>query len=251
VLTAASLMVAAEAAADAVERARRLPGLRVGLHVVLVEGRPMLAPEQVPDLVDARGVFREDIAWAGVNMFVSPNARRQLFAEVEAQFAAFARTGLELDHVNSHLHFHLHPTILGAILKTGRRYGMTAVRTPLEPRRVLEAIEPSSPAPRDVVTEPWAQLVRARLRRAGVRSPDQVFGLHWTGAMTAPRLKGLIERLPDGLSEIYLHPATSGGFPFSARGARYEEEAAALVDPEVIAAARRPGVKLGGFSDFV
>ena len=42
VLTAASMMVAAPAAADAVARARRMPALRVGLHVVLVEGRPVL-----------------------------------------------------------------------------------------------------------------------------------------------------------------------------------------------------------------
>ena len=37
ILTAASLMVSAPAAADAVARAKRLPSLRVGLHLVLVE----------------------------------------------------------------------------------------------------------------------------------------------------------------------------------------------------------------------
>lgn len=42
VLTAASLMVAAPATADAVARAKRIPSLRVGLHLVLVEGRPVL-----------------------------------------------------------------------------------------------------------------------------------------------------------------------------------------------------------------
>ena len=47
VLTAASLMVAAPGAADAVERAKRLPSLGVGLHVVLVEGKPALPPEVV------------------------------------------------------------------------------------------------------------------------------------------------------------------------------------------------------------
>lgn len=211
----------------------------------------MLPPEAIPDLVDARGAFREDIALSGANMFFRPKVRRQLYAEVQAQFEAFARTGLELDHVNAHLHFHLHPTILGAILEFGRRFGMKAVRTPIEPRDVLQKAEPGARIPPAYVTEPWARLVRARLKAAGVRSPDQVFGLHWTGAMTAQRLKGLIEHLPEGLSEIYLHPATSGGFPFSARNARYQDEADALVDPDVIAAAKQPGVLLGGFADFV
>jgi hopanoid biosynthesis associated protein HpnK len=244
-------MVAAPGAADAVARARRLPRLAVGLHVTLVEGRPMLPPEEVPDLVDARGVFRQDIGWHGVNMFVRPRVRRQLLREVEAQFEAFARTGLTLDHVNSHLHFHLHPTILGAILKTGRRYGMKAVRNPLEPARILEQVEPGARVPPHYITAPWARLVRYRLSRAGVHAPDHVFGLRWSGAMTAPRLRGVIERLPVGLNEIYMHPATEGGFEFSADYAMYAEETQALLDPEVISAVRASGIVLGGFRDFV
>jgi hopanoid biosynthesis associated protein HpnK len=250
VLSAASLMVAGAAAADAVARARRLPGLAVGLHVCLVEGRPMLPPEQVPDLVDARGVFRRDMVGQGVSMFVRPRVRRQLQREVEAQFEAFARTGLELDHVNSHLHFHLHPTILGAILKAGRRFGMKSMRNPIEPRAVLDRIEPGAHAPAELVMAPWARLVGWRLRRVGVAAPDQVFGLRWTGAMTAARLKGVIEHLPDGLNEVYLHPATGGGFEFCAEDSMYVEEAAALVDPGVIAAVKANGVVLGGFRDF-
>jgi predicted glycoside hydrolase/deacetylase ChbG (UPF0249 family) len=44
ILTAASLMMGAPATADAVRRARELPGLRVGLHLVLVDGVPLLPP---------------------------------------------------------------------------------------------------------------------------------------------------------------------------------------------------------------
>jgi hopanoid biosynthesis associated protein HpnK len=243
-------MAAAPAAEDAVARARRLPKLRVGLHVVLVEGRPALPPEQVPDLVDSSGAFREDMVGSAVDIFFRPKVRRQLLAEVEAQFAAFARTGLTLDHVNSHKHFHLHPTILAAILKVGRRYGMKAMRVPLEPAQVLAAVEPGR-APRSAwVTDPWAKLMRARLKAAGVSSPDHMFGLRWSGAMTADRIAGLIRNLPEGLSEIYLHPATAGGFAGSVASARYAEEFAALLDPAVIEAARQPDLALGGFADF-
>ena len=68
--------------------------------------------------------------------------------------------------------------------------------------------------------------------------------------MTRERLAALIRNLPDGLSEIYLHPAT-GAYPGSARGYRYSEELAALLAPEVIAAARDSSVRLGGFADFI
>src|SRR5262249_9074297 len=104
ILTAASLMVAASAAADAVARGRRLPWLRVGLHLVLVEGRPVLPPAQVPDLVDASGHFRTDLARLGCDIFLRPSVRRQLAAEIEAQFAAYRATGLALDHADAHQH---------------------------------------------------------------------------------------------------------------------------------------------------
>ena len=77
-----------------------------------------------------------------------------------------------------------------------------------------------------------------------------MFGLAWSGAMTQRRLKGIIEHLPEGLSEIYLHPAT-GDYPGSALGYRYAEERAALLDSAVIAAAKCKEIRLGGFGDFL
>ncbi|WP_296612915.1 hopanoid biosynthesis-associated protein HpnK [Sphingomonas sp.] len=248
ILTAASLMVTGDAIDDAVARARAMPALGVGLHVVLVEGRPILPPERVRALVDADGKFRTDMARAGVTIFASPAARRQLAAEVDAQFAAFAATGLPLDHVNAHKHFHLHPTIAGTILKAGRRHGMRSARAPVEPRGPLRAIDGTNTGPR--IETAWARLVRARMRRAGMVVPDQVFGLAWSGAMTANRVRGLVERLPDGLTEIYTHPAT-GSYPGAAPGYDYRGELAALIDPLAKAVITRESVALGRFTDFV
>ena len=246
VLTAASLMVAASAAADAVERARRSPRLGVGLHLVLVEGRPALPAGQVPDLVDAQGLFRTDMVRAGATLFFLPAARRQLEAEITAQFEAFAATGLPLDHVNAHKHFQLHPTIAGLILKIGRRFGLRAARLPIEPRQVLTLAEPGGTFPGEPVVDLWAGLARRRFRAAGLTVPDQVFGLRWSGAMTARRLGGLIAHLPPGLSEVYLHPAT-GVYPGGAPGYRYAEELDALIDPAVIKAAQSRTITLGSF----
>ncbi len=220
ILSAASLMVAGPAAADAVRRAKALPGLGVGLHLVLVEGVPVLPPTQIPGLVDARGHFRTDMARAGVDIFFRPAVRRQLAAEITAQFEAFAATGLRLDHVNAHKHFHLHPTIAGLVLDIGRRFAMRAVRAPVEPGF-------------GGIAAPWAKLLRARLRRAGMAVPDQVYGLRDSGAMTAERLRAIVAALPAGLSEIYLHPATRDDYPGHAPGYRYRDELAALIDPAV------------------
>jgi hopanoid biosynthesis associated protein HpnK len=249
ILTAASLMVGAPAAADAVTRAKATPSLRVGLHLVLVDGKPVLPAREVPDLVDASGNFRNDMVRAGASMFFRPLVRRQLAAEIEAQFKAFRATGLALDHVNAHRHFHLHPTIAALTLAIGRGYGLKAARVPLEPQEVLARIEARRPSLITAITRPFARVLRRRFARAGMTCPDHVFGLAWSGAMTARRLKGLVANLPDGLSEIYLHPAT-GPYSGSAPGYAYAAERAALLDPAVIAATQGQDVRLGGFCDF-
>jgi len=246
ILTCASLMVAGEAAADAVARAKAMPTLGVGLHLVLVDGRPMLPIAAVPDLVDQDGRFRNDMVRTGID-FLRPRVRRQLEAEIAAQFAAFAATGLPLDHVNAHKHFHLHPTIASLILKIGRRHGMRAARAPIEPRATLRKIEPVRGFD---VALPWAKLVRRRLRRAGLAVPDQVFGLAWSGALNRDRLCGLLKHLPDGLTEIYAHPATAP-YPGSAPGYAYADELAALTDPLARDLIKRERVALGRFVDFI
>ncbi len=249
ILTAASLMVAAPFAADAVARARAMPSLRVGLHLVLVEGRPVLPASQIPDLIDADGNFRTDMARAGAAMFFFPSVKKQLAAEIAAQFEAFRATGLALDHVNAHKHFHLHPTIAALMLSIGRDFGLKAARVPLEPAATLTQVEPYQGSAVAALTRPFAQGLRRRFAKAGIASPDAVFGLAWSGAMTGSRLKGILDNLPEGLSEIYLHPAT-GTYPGAAPGYRYTEEHAALLDSAVIAAAQCGDIRLGGFCDF-
>ncbi|MGI3776629.1 MAG: hopanoid biosynthesis-associated protein HpnK [Janthinobacterium lividum] len=233
-LSTASLMVAGVAAADAVRRARRLPGLRVGLHLVVIEGPAVLPPARIPALVDAAGRFPSDQLRLGVDYFFRPAVRRQLAAEIEAQFAAFAATGLALDHANAHKHMHLHPTVGRLMIESGLRHGLRALRVPSEPPDVLAACGTRA-SPGDRALRRWSGVLRRQALRAGLRVNDHAFGLAWSGHMTAGRLCRLAPHLPDGLSEIYLHPATHQGPLLRALMPGYEPEAelAALLDPAV------------------
>jgi hopanoid biosynthesis associated protein HpnK len=250
ILTAASLMIGAPAAADALDRARRMPALKVGLHIVLTDGYPVSPASRLPNLVDRSGRFRSDMGRASVRIFVDPMARRQVAEEITAQFDAFVATGLPLDHVDCHKHWHLHPTIAGLIFDIGQRYGMTALRVPSEPVRVLKLVEQQTSAKRSWVTSTSAALLRARVQRRRLFTADRVFGLAWSGAMTETRVAGLLAHLPEGLTEFYFHPATSNSFSGAAPGYRYADELAALMAPRIGSAARSHGIRLIGYSDL-
>ena len=255
ILTTASLMVGAPAAADAIRRAQTLPALRVGLHLVLVEGRPVLPVNQVPDLVDSSGEFPTQLVRAGFRYFFRKAARRQLEAEIRAQFEAFRRTGLPLDHVNAHNHMHIHPGILDLILKAGRDYGMRALRVPFEPpilcwRATRDGLAGKLAAA--AFLAPWLSLMKTRIRRAGMHANDYVFGMTHSGGMTRKRVLAFLKRLPEGVTEMYFHPAirTCAEILRHMPDYRHEEEFAALIDPEVIGAFTDAGIERISYSDL-
>jgi chitin disaccharide deacetylase len=251
ILSTASLMVGAPAAADAVARARLLPGLRVGLHLVLVDGRPSSPAAEVAALIGSDGEFDRHLARAGIRFFFLPKVRRQLAREIRAQFEAFRVTGLALDHVNAHKHMHLHPSVAGLIVEIGRDYGMKAVRVPAEPAAALRRAFPDERYPTPLY-RPWVEMLRRRLRAAGLRVNDHVFGLAWSGGMTEDRLLRLLPQLPDGVSELYFHPATRGTARLAAAmpGYRHRDELMALLSPAVGERIAALGIGIVTYSDL-
>jgi len=241
-LNGASLMVGAKATKDAVERARRCPSLKIGLHLVLVDGSSVLPPQMIPDLVNHAGEFSSHLVRAGFNFFFRPRVKRQLEAEIRAQFEAFRRTGLLLDHANTHHHMHLHPTVSGLVLKVGQEYGMRAMRLPYEPPL------PSWRASGDgllrrgairLLLLPWVSLLRSRFMRVGVHSNDFVFGMNDSGHLHLELVLRFLKFLPPGVSEIYFHPGDNA------------KELEALIHPALREALQASQIRTISFDDLV
>ncbi len=260
VLTSASLMVAGPAAADAVRRAHALPSLKVGLHLVLVEGPAVLGRSEIPLLTlpnlplagQGRGAgaqFPPGQLALALRYAFRPAARSQLAAEIRAQFAAFAATGLSLDHADAHKHMHLHPIVGRLLVDIGRDFGLRAVRVPAEPPAVLAQID-DRPGWGARAMHVWTGLLRRQVRRAGLLANDHAFGVAWSGHMTATRLVHLAKQLPPGLSEIYCHPASRRDPILVELMPEYEHEAelAALLDSRVAAALAASGAVATDFS---
>lgn len=243
VLRCASLMVGAPAAADAIARARRLPGLRVGLHVTVVQGRALLPASEIPHLVDADGRFPDNLLLAALRWFFHRASRRELGREIAAQFAAFRATGLTLDHVDGHNHMHLHPSVLSEILRN-LPPGTAAVRLPREP--LVVAGLPG------LLLAPWLALMALRLRRAGLAHNDWLLGMRDVGRIDEACLLAYLDSLPAGDVEIHLHPAVSPDEAVAAAMPGYfnDAEFAALVSPDIAARLRVLELKPGGFCDL-
>lgn len=182
----ASLMVNEPAATEAVQLARRLPGLTVGLHLTLCHGH---ASNGSP--------LPRSPTWAGLRYAFWPGARAWLRQEIAAQFARFRELGLHPTYWDGHAHLHLHPVVMRLALPIARENQFQFIRLVREPG--------------PVALIPWIfhQLSRRAipaLQRAGIGFADRVFGLRQSGQMDPKEITRALTHSSTGTTEIYFHP---------------------------------------------
>lgn len=215
VLTSASLMVAGDAFDEAVSIARETPSLAVGLHIVLVNGKAVLPPQAIPDLVDAEGFFHRAPVSAGLSFFFRPLLQNQLSQELSAQFERFANTGLPLSHVDGHLHMHMHPTVFGMLLPLAVRYGACGIRLPRDDFRLSASYDREGlfvKAAWAVVFSLLSRWSLRRMRSLPLMVTDRVYGLMQTGRMQEAYVMQVLRRLNVPTAELYFHPDTSESY---------------------------------------
>ena len=210
ILSSASLMVTESAFDEAVSLARQHPGLAVGLHLVLVCGRSALPPSQIPHLSDSTGRFSTDPVKAGLKYQFSKRARANLALEIRAQLERFRGTGLELSHVDGHLHMHSHPVVMKILVNLADEFGIRTIRLPREKLRTELKIDKSRLVVKTIWSGVFNQLARYEsrmLRRAGINFAERVYGLLSSGEISEQYLLELIPRMEGNLVEFYCHPS--------------------------------------------
>ena len=243
ILTTASLMVNGEAANEAVQLARANPRLGVGLHLTVCCGFSTLRAAEIPALVNQRGEFRESPLAAGMFYFFSRPVRAQLALELAAQLDKFAATGLLLDHLNGHLHFHLHPAIFSILKVETRQRGVRAVRLTDDPALIDWPLGRGRwlyRASHALIFKLLSSRARGFLRASGIAHTDHVFGLLENALVTEDYILKLLPRLPAGNSELYSHPCVE----------KFKREYDALVSQRVIGAIRSEKIELIRYQDL-
>ncbi|HMF07715.1 MAG TPA: hopanoid biosynthesis-associated protein HpnK [Thermoanaerobaculia bacterium] len=245
ILTAASLMVGAPAAAEAVALARARPGLAVGLHLAVVDAVASLPPVQIPELADRVGRLRASPLSAGLLYQFSSAARGELKREIRCQLETFQKTGLTLSHVDGHHHMHLHPFVLGVLLELAREFQIRWIRIPAGELSVALGANVGGAVSKIFWSAVFGALrltAKKRVAAAGVSCADRVYGLLQTGRIDEDYVLRLTPRMGDGLSELYCHPGASAGGPAK------DPELAALVSGRVRKALEQNAIATGTFS---
>ena len=243
ILTTASLMLNEPACEEAVSLARENPRLGVGLHLTLLCGHSSLPRESIPGLVNGQNELINNPVAAGFRYFFHRSLRDQLRREIHAQFQKFRATGLTLDHVNGHLHLHLHPTVFAILMEDAAQLGIDRLRLTRDPFWLNLRLAPGHWTYR-VIHAGVHHLLAARARpvlgRLGIRHTSAVFGLLQNARVDEAFVTALLPHLPAGDSELYSHPSLD----------EFKNEFDALISPRAREQVEKLGIKLIRYQDL-
>ena len=232
--------------------AKACPDLGVGVHLTLVGERPLCALQQVASLVGGDGRL-PDTYGAFLLRFVTGRIKMtEIERELRAQIERVLASGIAPSHFDSHQHLHAFPVIAQLVARLAAEYNVARVRVPCEPTSVSDR---SIGAMRHWARSGLSAVARyssAAYRKRGVRSTDNFYGMLYGGCMTSARLQGILAALPEGTSEIMMHPAVDGQALSAIYGWQYhwQEELHALSDIAVRNCMQRNEIELISFNNI-
>ena len=208
ILTSTSLMAGGDAFDEAVEMARSMPSLGIGIHLTLVGGiKPVLPPSEVPSLTWDNGVFCHDYGKLIVRDLEGKISLSEVYAEWDAQIQKIMNTGLPVTHMDGHQHMHMWPHFYPIARDLAKKYHISCMRVPDED--VLFGMK-------DGHIIRWAaknglsllsRMHRPDLKKNHIRTNDHFFGMLYGGHLSPERFAKFILQTKPGITEIMCHPS--------------------------------------------
>jgi hopanoid biosynthesis associated protein HpnK len=263
VVTSATMMANETATADAIGRASQSPRLSVGCHVVLVDGRPLSLPNRVPSLIGFHNGdgphFRPGIAGLAMAALSTKVSEPEVHAEASTQIETLKKQGVNLSHIDCHMHSHILPVILRGVLQAARDHGIVAVRNPFEPAWSVSATRKGTSlrswtrSLQVSILRALEQQFRSTVKEDGVKTPDGTIGIAVTGLLDRDLLVRLVSAMPDGTWELVTHPGYNDDDLTNAttdlkRSRAVELEV--LTSPETLDLLRKRGIRLISYRDL-
>ncbi len=136
VLTSATIMANMPAADEAVQIARKMPTLGLGVHLNLFEGRPISKAGNINRLLDSDGRFALSAPKLSFLSIAGHKIRNAIRTELAAQIQWVIDNDLTPTHLDSHKHIHSFPAIFPIVCDLAKQFDIGAIRWTFEPEQL-------------------------------------------------------------------------------------------------------------------
>lgn len=207
ILTSTTIMAGAEGTDEALEMARQMPSLGVGIHLNLVEGRALCQNRQAGCILDENGEFRYSAGKIALKSMICPSARKAIENELAAQIESLLEKGLKPTHFDSHKHVHTFPSIYKIVVRLARRFGVGAVRWPCESLKTCSSGWPLPSKNGKRRTRIIRTMARInRLQDNSLIKNDAFYGIAHTGKADDEFWRAVCKNAETEVAEVMTHP---------------------------------------------
>jgi predicted glycoside hydrolase/deacetylase ChbG (UPF0249 family) len=244
---------------EAAALSKQLPRLSVGCHVVLIDGQPVLPPQQVPSLTQSAR-FRDGLRTFATRALTGRLDSTEIAAEAKAQIRRLQVAGVFVSHFDTHKHTHMFPKVLHPLLQAAAECGVRAVRNPFGPRLPLRLPELLK---RPNLWMRWAEVGVLRtfasafqntIQREGFVTTDGTLGVEITGTTDEMLFTAVATSVPEGTWELVCHPGYNDS-DLQTVNTRLREsrevELGVLSSPRTREILARQGVELISYRDLI
>lgn len=250
ILRSASLMANGKSFDNAVKIIKLNPELDIGVHLTLVEEKPILDQNKVPSLVVENGDFHKHAIDFYKKYFSEKISFEEVRNELTAQFEKILDHGIKISHIDSHQHLHMLPKILDITIELANNYNIKFIRFPKEKFsgymfRDLKSIDR---IPQMAVINHFCSKAKEKISN----KTDYFTGFYFGGKLSKQNFLTLINNLPaNGFCELMCHPGlTDDSTNYSHWKYRQVEEMLALVDREVAEVLLKRNIEITSFKNL-
>ena len=212
ILTSATIMAGAEGTDEALEMARQMPRLGVGIHLNLTENRALCQNGQAGCILDKNGEFRNSAGIIALMSMICPRTRKAIEAELTAQIESLLQKGLKPTHFDSHKHIHTFPSIYRIVARLARRFGVSAIRWPFETSKTCSSGWPLPSKNGKTRTRIIRTMARVNRWQNNTFIKNEAFyGIAHTGKADDEFWRAVCKNAEMEVAEVMMHPGYRQG----------------------------------------
>ena len=239
VVTSISLIANTKYFDESIKLLKQNRKLDVGVHINLTEFRPLTRPKT---LIGKDRHFVDKNFW--FTGYCENADKDEVEKEIEAQILKVLSSGLKITHINGHNHIHIFPKIVDAVIKLAMKYRINYIRLPYEEKS--STIQKNEMAG---IISKFLKTAKSKMLKNKLKTTNDFFGILDMHDMDAIKLSKILKSIPNGTSELMVHPAyiDRKGDDFHQSRQR-ENEIKLLTDKKIMKKIKKLKINLTNFS---
>lgn len=233
ILKSSSIVANGAAFNNAINLLKENSFLDIGVHLTLVEEKPLLPLAHVSSLISEDNKFHKNANIFIKNLMLRRINLDEVKKELDCQIQKILDYGIKISHLDSHQHLHVLPQIIKIATGFAEKYKIPFIRYPEEKLKfyMFSKVINLNRIVKMQVLNLFCRIVKKEI----VSRTDHFAGFFMGGNLTRQNLKILIENLPaKGTCELMCHPGFQDSkTKYSHWNYHPLDELKAITDPEI------------------